>query len=284
MTSGNKSNALAQDGRTKTGPQEDPDDFIDDPFGPSLNATPYERAQSVEQIIQEQKADISNKDVGGINTNIEFYRRIKERILVNDDDLSRKHFEFYKSWITKMRYGVIVLYAVVIPFMEVPNWCLDKYAAEPGITNQDLRFTFSIPCSKYDLPQSNLLMLGLFYSNILDIMCVIYFGYSRLHRIKWCHQRPIDKRITVVMGILFATSLIDQVLSIVLIRRAFFAGLLRPFLVACFLNSVRQSMLQLVFLLKDSFIYLVCIFLYVFTFSALAYFIYRQQYEGYSYF
>ena len=85
-------------------------------------------------------------------------------------------------------------------------------------------------------------MLGLFYSNIMDIVCVIFFGYSRLYRKKWCRIRPIDRKITAVMGILFAASVIDQAFSIVFLQRAFFAGLLRPFLVACFLNSVRTSM------------------------------------------
>ena len=46
-----------------------------------------------------------------------------------------------------MRYGVIILYAIVIPFMETPNWCIDMYSKEPGVTKQDLRFTWSIPCS-----------------------------------------------------------------------------------------------------------------------------------------
>ena len=90
--------------------------------------------------------------MGGINTNIEFYRKIKERILVKNDELSQQQFKFYKTFITKMRYFVIVLYAIILPFMEAPNWCIDRLAAEPGQSTSDVRFLFSLPCSDYDLP------------------------------------------------------------------------------------------------------------------------------------
>ena len=76
----------------------------------------------------------------------------------------------------------------------------------------------------------------------------------------------------------------DMILSIVEVKRPYFSGFVRPFIVATFNNSVRHNFMELLKDLRESLVVLFFIFLFVFIYANIGKIFYRSSYEGYSYF
>ena len=60
--------------------------------------------------------------------------------------------------------------------------------------------------------------------------------------------------------------------------------MMRPLVAACFLKSVRKNSINMVKDLADSGVVLATIFMFVFVFSCIGHFFFRQALEGYTYF
>lgn len=76
----------------------------------------------------------------------------------------------------------------------------------------------------------------------------------------------------------------DLIWAIITIRRPFYSGLLRPIVVGCFMHSVRINAINLFKDLKDSFVVLLSIFIFIFCYANIGNFIFRTTIEGYIYF
>ena len=64
--------------------------------------------------------------------------------------------------------------------LETPGWCAKLHKGEPGY-----RWSLSVNCLGYDRPASTFMNLGPAWISILDILCVLFFVYSRWYRRKY---------------------------------------------------------------------------------------------------
>ena len=175
----------------------------------------------------------------GLAVNTTFYRILKERRFVRDEPSVKLHFRIYKKYINVIRYFVIVFYVVVIPFIDTPNWCLNSYHDNDAERKQT-RWDFIIDCSKIDgIPYSQVACVGPSYISLMDIVCITFFAYSRYYRWKFAERRDIDRLQDILMTIGFALIMTDLIIAIIFVHRPFFAGIFRPFIVGCFMRSVR---------------------------------------------
>jgi hypothetical protein len=86
------------------------------------------------------------------------------------------------------------------------------------------------------------------------------------------------------MLIIYIAVMIDLITSVILVDQPWFAGILRPYIVGCFMKSVRLHFKALIEDLKASSVVLLSIFIFVFVYSTVLVFVYQSQYGGYSYF
>ena len=53
-----------------------------------------------------------------------FDTRLKYKLKVRqDDEGAHKNYEIHRKYLSKIKYVVIALYIVVMPFVETPYWC-----------------------------------------------------------------------------------------------------------------------------------------------------------------
>ena len=58
---------------------------------------------------------------------MEIYRKLKERLEVKNDDRSKSLYKFHKNVIKVIRQFILIIFLVILPFIETPKWCIDKY-------------------------------------------------------------------------------------------------------------------------------------------------------------
>ena len=119
---------------------------------------------------------VEEKDVGSLSSLIELHRVLEKHCLVRDDDLARKRFAEHRKYLHPIKYACLVVYIVVIPFLECPNWCLDK---KKGTSEQT---HFFLICSSYDVPYAGFPFVNPRYLFIFELCCLGVFALSRWYR------------------------------------------------------------------------------------------------------
>ena len=137
----------------------------------------------------------------------------------------------------------LFVFVVILPFIESPQWCIDEYKAHSKNNEISLTDPF-LDCNEYGVPFAKLWCIAPLYTVIMDIMCILFFIYSRWNRKRWSVPSKFDDNVNIVMLITCTLSLADLLWAIIKLRRPFFAGLLRPIIVGCFLHSVRLNMIN----------------------------------------
>ena len=84
--------------------------------------------------------------------------------------------------------------------------------------------------------------------------------------------------------IIFSVSLIDLLYSLYSLSQPTIAGLLRPFILATCMASVRSNASTFFYDLKDASVILLSIFIFVFVYSAFGHYLFQYSVEGYMYF
>ena len=130
-------------------------------------------------------------------------------------------------------------------------------------------------CEGFGVPYSKLVTLSPLITNILDMCCIIVFIIIRLYRSRWAREHKKDKKINIIMAIFFGLILVDNTLSITIESTPYFTQLVRPFIVGCFMISVRTSLVVMGKDLWNSITVLICIMTYVGVFSHIGHLLFR---------
>ena len=65
---------------------------------------------------------------------MEIYRKLKERLEVKNDDRSKSLYKFHKNVIKVIRQFILIVFLVILPFIETPKWCIDKYKQDENFS------------------------------------------------------------------------------------------------------------------------------------------------------
>lgn len=115
---------------------------------------------------------------------MEFYRMLKVRLQVMNDDKSKELFIFHNRIVRVIRMCMLFVFIVVLPFIETPNWCIRKYKDKHDKGNFSIVDPF-LDCEDYDVPFSGIQTLAPTYTSTLDFLCIMYFLFSRWNRTRW---------------------------------------------------------------------------------------------------
>ena len=179
---------------------------------------------------------------------------------------------FHKKYLSPLKVFVIILYVVVIPYLETPAWCLQK------LQHEDLGFV--TPCHTFDVPYSGNLTLAPYFTLSLDMLCLSFFLYFKWSKLQY--KLDIDRRkvLATILSILSAISILSSIICIILVRASYVSVLVRPFVLACFLKLVRQNAVDLMQNFYDSATVIIFIFLFVWFYSLLGYILFMYNFES----
>ena len=73
---------------------------------------------------EKNKSELLNdKDVGGLTSMMEFYKRIKERSMLKQTPEAKENYLWHKKYLRRIQPYVMVLYIFFLPNVESPEWC-----------------------------------------------------------------------------------------------------------------------------------------------------------------
>ena len=99
-----------------------------DGFSPT-NAPPRRLAtkEKVQSKDFEQAIHTTDQDVEGLQSFLHFYKLLKIRSSVGEDEESQANYMFHKKYLSKIKIFFLVLYIGVNPIIDSPKWCIDHY-------------------------------------------------------------------------------------------------------------------------------------------------------------
>ncbi len=84
----------------------------------------------------------------------------------------------------------------------------------------------------------------------------------------------MDNKLDLLFTCIYIAIMVDLIISVILVDRPYAAGIMRPYIVACFMKSVRLHFVALVEDLKATFVVLLSIFIFVFVSATICVFVY----------
>lgn len=222
---------------------------------------------------------IQEKDIGGISSSLEFYSLIKEASMVKNTPEAKAQYHRHKRIFEKLQPLVCVVYIAVLPLLEAPEWCADYWQTR-GLSRTD----FFLECKHLGVPYSGLPTMGPFFTTFVDIICVSYLAFIKLHKSWFKEPGKHDRRRNIFFIIIYTASLIDYIVSIVNLEEPYLAAFLRPFILAMCMKSIRKNFMHHVQDIRDSMTILLAIFIFVFVYAILGNYLFERSIEGYMYF
>ena len=98
---------------------------------------------------------------------------------------------------------------------------------------------------------------------------------------KWKNQSKTEKKLTSLLIIAVAISIVDLTRAFFAMKYPYFANLMRVVVLISFARRLRQSLMSLFADLRDSFAILATIFTYILLFVLTVYYFYRSSFEGF---
>ena len=227
-----------------------------------------------------EKIASTTQDIRGLASTLQFYKQLKYRLSVADDELSKGRYKFHKKWLSPLKPIFLITYILVIPFLEVPHWCLIAHEEREDFN----RGTVIYNCDNLGLPYSHVTSLSPVFTSFMDLICLAFFIGFRRYKYMWMSERRKKgwrDRILVICCVLI---IIDNIVSIIWLVRSFIGSALRPVIFGSFLHLVRVNIRQFYHDLKDSAVILIVIFFFILTWAVIAHFLFRYNFEGYDYF
>lgn len=65
-------------------------------------------------------------DVQGLSTILYFYKQLNHLTHVKTDEQSQWWYRMHKRYLSRIKLLVLFSYVFVLPFLEAPQWCIDK--------------------------------------------------------------------------------------------------------------------------------------------------------------
>ena len=186
--------------------------------------------------------------------------------------------------LSRVRNVTIVIYYLIEPYFETPDWCL-RYFKQEHAPPVDGVFVQCQEAYSGIIKYSDLPKLIPIVCSTVDLLCLVSLCLYRMYKQKWRKLGQWDQ----IRNWVFLTIML--ICSADLIRAALFYhypyvnNLCRPWVCIIFFSSIRQNLKSVVYDFKDSFIILSCIFLlYIAYFSAIGFFFLEGTFQGYAIF
>jgi hypothetical protein len=63
-------------------------------------------------------------DIRALQKDIEFDKALKERALLKKTKGAAEKYKFSKTYLNPIKYVLLVVYYIVVPFLQTPDWCV----------------------------------------------------------------------------------------------------------------------------------------------------------------
>ena len=226
-----------------------------------------------------EHAQHEQKDAASLTKEIRFDNKLKEKIQMKTDERAQELYKVQKKWLSKIKIVAVIIYFLIIPFMETPKWCRDD------MNRDDLTPIYH--CSEIadgNIPYSQIYKLNPIITGGLDFLCLSFFIFFRLFKSKWRAQSKKATCRTYTLIALAVISFVDTIISIIFVEDSLISNLVRPIVVIIFFSQIRSNIYTAARDLYLSLYVLVLIFIYVFFFSILGYYLFRDMFEREIYF
>ena len=118
----------------------------------------------------------SGQDVKSLHSTIQFYKMLKYRLGVQQDEESKGRYAFHKKYLSRLKGLFLTIYLFINPLLTTPNWCLNQ---------RDRSFNPLIQCDGFGVPTSALPFLGPITIGLSDFCCLAFFIYFRWYKTTW---------------------------------------------------------------------------------------------------
>ena len=69
----------------------------------------------------------SYADAGALQQEIMFDDRLKAKVAIHQDKASFARYKLQKKWFTVPKNLAIIIYFVIVPFVQTPDWCINYF-------------------------------------------------------------------------------------------------------------------------------------------------------------
>lgn len=118
----------------------------------------------------------------------------------------------------------------------------------------------------------------------IDFTCLTFFVFFMWYKTTWRQTSKYAQWRFYAMLTIYILCLSDMILSIIITQAPYITNFSRPVVVLIYLSQSRAHFKSILYLIKDSSILLASIFAYVAFYAFVGYFIFKNTYEGYTYF
>lgn len=225
-----------------------------------------------------------DQNLAAMEDEIRFDRRLKEQYMTKDNLEAKEAQMFQKNWLSKFKNIALLFYYIVIPFVQTPDWCTNRYATychENGIKNYKLKVTYDCAVIANGIQFSGFPDLTPLITGVLDIFCLLTLSIFRCYKIKWRRMSRTNMLRTQALAIISFVCICDIIYSIAADDYPYLANFLRPVAVLIFSSSIRGTMKQVMFNARDSIAVIMTIFIYIGFATIIAYYLFRGTIQGY---
>ena len=194
---------------------------------------------------------------------------------------ARRLYLIQKYCLSSMKFIVVAIYFVILPYLYAPQWCIHYFNEHPQERSQSLFYN----CEEATLdgatvPFSGITKLDPWITAVIDIFCLSYLTFFRCFKYKWKKVSKLGTARTIAMLVILVCSLIDHILGLIYQQHAFFSLIIRPFVVYIFFSAVRSNMWMILHSCKDTLVILCTILVYILLYAALSVYLFRDTVEG----
>ena len=83
---------------------------------------------------EEKQADNLDSDVRVLSSTLYFYKHLVYRTSVKTDEQSERLYRLHKTYLSKIKLFILLIYILVLPILDTPQWCIAGFKAKPGWT------------------------------------------------------------------------------------------------------------------------------------------------------
>ena len=175
--------------------------------------------------------EASNK----LSSVIYFYKKLKYRTSLLDDEKSKANFKIHQKYLSPINMLLLMVYIIIIPFLETPMWCLKRLKESEGFERGSVR----LHCEDMGVPFSGNPTLSPVFIAFLDFTCLSYFVFIRWFKTKWRRDSRKDRIQNIILAISVSCIVIDSTIAMILFTKPFVTCIMRPIVFGSFIHLMR---------------------------------------------
>lgn len=214
--------------------------------------------------------------MSGYQTQIYFYKQLVYRSSVKPDEKSQANYRFHKKYLSRLKIIFLITYIGIIPFLETPQWCIDKLKEE-GLT----RGHIFLDCEGKGVPFSGNPCIAPPAVAFLEFSCLAFFIYFRWFKTKWGLVQKKHRQSNIVLAVVAVIIFSENILAMIFFFKPWISQMIRPLVYLSFMHLVRLNTRHFYHDIKDSAVILIAIFLFVLCYSIVGHFLFRYSYVGF---